>query len=360
MSRLRFALLYWLAWVPFAVLYATIIGSQQGVRLGDALWGGAGTAGVAALLGLGVWWSTARLNRRPVRGVALLAAHVLLAVAYAALWTLSLVAMMVSEAPPEAAERFLDVAVWWQALMGLSLYGVIAGVAHAVRSAQHAREQQARVERAESLRAVAELRALRAQLNPHMVFNTLHSITALVRSDPQAVEHALERFASLLRYVLDVNRRRSDEVTVEDELAFVRTYLALEQLRLGDRLRVVEEVDPEAVECAMLAFTLQPLVENAIRHGIAPRPGGGTIRIAAKFAGDRLELEIGDDGAGAEPATVALGQGLGLQVVRQRLAARYGDAATLDIVTARQNGFLVRIALPIATLRVAQPHPVPA
>lgn len=357
---LRFALLYGLAWVPFGVLYAAIIGSQPGVPLGDALWGGGGTAALAALLGLGVWEATGRLDRSGTSRAVLLAMHTLLAIAYAALWTLGLVAMMVMEAPGDAVERFLEAAVWWQALMGLSLYGVIAGIAHAVGTARHMREQQERVERAESLRAVAELRALRAQLDPHLLFNTLHSITALVRSDPQAVEQALERFASLLRYVLDVNRARSDEVSVEDELEFVRTYLALEQLRFGERLRVIEEVDPEALDCAMLAFTLQPLVENAIRHGIAPRPDGGNLRLAARFAADRLELEVGDDGAGSDSSKVALSQGLGLRVVRQRLDARYGDAARLDIVTAPHNGFLVHITLPITALRAAAPHPVSA
>ena len=196
-----------------------------------------------------------------------------------------------------------------------------------------------------------------AQLNPHFLFNALHSITALVRVDPAAGERALEEFAALLRYVLDVNRERNEEVTLEAELGFVRTYLALERLRLGDRLRVVEEIDPDALECLVLAFSLQPLVENAIRHGIAPRAGTGTLRLAASVVEDDLMLEVADDGPGAEATRVADAQGLGLAAVRQRLETRWGPGVRMEIVTAPYNGFLVRLraaATPVLRMRTGE------
>jgi LytS/YehU family sensor histidine kinase len=214
------------------------------------------------------------------------------------------------------------------------------------------RDEERRGARAEALRIDAELRALRAQLNPHFLFNTLHSITALVRIDPADGERALEHFAALLRYVLDVNRERSEEVPLEEELGFVRTYLALERLRLGDRLQVKEEIDPDALECLVLGFSLQPLVENAIRHGIAPRAGEGTLRIAANLEGDQLVLEVADDGSGADGTAVAEAAGVGLNAVRQRLEARWGNDARLEIVTAPRNGFLVRMVQPAVTTPV--------
>jgi len=212
--------------------------------------------------------------------------------------------------------------------------------------------EERRAARAEALMIDAELRALRAQLNPHFLFNTLHSITALVRLDPASGERALEQFAAILRYVLDVNRERSEEVQLEEELGFVRTYLSLERLRLAERLKVVEEIDPEALECLLPAFSLQPLVENAIRHGIAPRAGEGTLRIFANLDNEQLVLEVADDGAGADGAKVAEASGVGLNAVRQRLEARWGASARMEIVTAPRNGFLVRIVVPAVTTPV--------
>jgi LytS/YehU family sensor histidine kinase len=232
----------------------------------------------------------------------------------------------------------------------MALYGLVVGISYAMQSARRLRDQERRAARAEALRVDAELRALRAQLNPHFLFNTLHSITALVRIDPTSGERALEQFAALLRYVLDVNRERSEEVPLEEEMGFVRTYLALETLRLGERLQVIEEIDPDALECLVLAFSLQPLVENAIRHGIAPRAGQGTLRVAANLVGEQLVLEVADDGAGADAAKV--GEGVGLSAVRQRLEARWGAQAHMEIVTAPQNGFLVRVTVPAATTPV--------
>src|SRR5947209_11891125 len=122
---------------------------------------------------------------------------------------------------------------------------------YAIRMVGRVRVEEARVARAESLRVGAELAALRGQLNPHFLFNTLHTLTALVRRDPATAEHALERFGDMLRYVLDVKRSRREDGTLADELQFVRSYVALEQLRYGDRLRVIEEIEPDALECVL-------------------------------------------------------------------------------------------------------------
>jgi LytS/YehU family sensor histidine kinase len=203
----------------------------------------------------------------------------------------------------------------------------------------------------------AELQALRARLDPHFLFNTLHSIQALVRSDARSAEQALETFGALLRYVLETERDARDEVTLEDELAFIRSYLALERLRLGDRLRVVEDVQDDALECRILALTLQPLVENAVRHGIAPRARVGTLRLSARVDGDRLEVAVGDDGQGGDPRTLATAEGLGFRVVQQRLQARYGEAARVDVTAAPQEGWLVRLTLPAVVSRAASPAP---
>jgi two-component system, LytTR family, sensor kinase len=351
-SRVRFVFLYVLAWTPLAALYALVLGTQPRMDVASALWGAAWAIGSAALLGAGAWWVSTRIQYERGHRARFLIVHALLSFAYGGLLTSEIAVSIYYNAPIEAYERFMREAFAWQLLYGSALYGLVVGISYALQAARRLRDGERRAARAEALRVDAELRALRAQLNPHFLFNTLHSITALVRLDPADGERALEQFAALLRYVLDVNRSRSEELPLEEELGFVRTYLSLERLRLGDRLRVTEEIDPEALECLVLAFSLQPLVENAIRHGIAPRAGEGALRISANLMHEQLVLEVADDGGGADGASVAEASGVGLSAVRQRLQTRWGSSARMEIVTAPRNGFLVRITVPAITTPV--------
>jgi two-component sensor histidine kinase len=338
--------------MPLTALYALVLITQKGVDPISAVFGGVWSVGTAAILGVPAWWASNRIRYERAHLVRFFLVHATLGATYAALMTAGIAWSIKRNAPPGMYEQFMRQALGWQLLYGLALYGLVVGISYAAQAARRLRDEERRASRAEALRVDAELRALRAQLNPHFLFNTLHSITALVRLDPGSGERALEQFAALLRYVLDVNRERTEEVPLEEELGFVRTYLALERLRLGDRLRVTEEIDPDALECLVLAFSLQPLVENAIKHGIAPRAGNGTLRIAATLVGEQMVLEVADDGTGADGARVAGASGLGLSAVRQRLETRWGSAARMDVVTAPHNGFLVRITVPAATTPV--------
>jgi hypothetical protein len=349
-GRSRFWLLYTVAWTPLAAVYALLI-AQPGSPLRDAIIGSLMSVAPAALLGAVVVKLTERITDANAGRGRFLLLHALLALIYGALWCGVIVASMYWGAPREVLERFVGEAIGWQFVSGLMLYALIAGIASAVRSSRRLREQEALAVRSDALRVRAELQALRAQLNPHFLFNTLHSLIALVRRDPPKAEAALERFGDLLRYVLDVNREVLDEVAVAEELGFVRTYLSLEELRLDERLRIDERVDSETLDCLIPSFTLQPLVENAIRHGIAPRARGGTVRIAAHLEADRLVLEVSDDGAGAVSESLAGAAGLGLRAVRQRLEARYGSSSTFTVLTAPDQGFSVRITLPASTGR---------
>jgi sensor histidine kinase YesM len=158
-----------------------------------------------------------------------------------------------------------------------------------------------------------------------------------------------------MRYVLNAGRDASTEVALEDELNFVRSYLALERLRLGERLQVVEEIDADALELAVPPLLLQPIVENAVRHGLSPRRDGGTIRLAARTEDDWLKIEIADDGAGAEPDEWRRAEGLGLKAVARQLRAWFRDAAELDVTTRPQKGFAIRLTLPARVPRRSQP-----
>jgi hypothetical protein len=359
MRRLRFLVVYALAWTPFTALYALILaaGVRQRLTVADSIVAAIWTAAPAALLGLGAWYAAGRTAGASRARAA--AVHGVLALAFTTLWAAVVVAQIAAFASRDAFAEYLKFGLSWQVFMGLAAYGVLVGARLAADATRRARERDAAAARAEALRARAELQALRARLDPHFLFNTLHSVTALVRVEPARAEQALERFAELLRFVLDVERRGRDDVPLADELAFVRTYLELERLRLGDRLRVEELVDPDALECVVPALTLQPLVENAIRHGLAPIARGGTLRLAAAFDGDALVIEVGDDGAGASGAGAARDGGIGLATVRQRLAARFPGAADVRVVTAPGEGFVVRLRLPAVPHSAAGPHAAP-
>src|SRR5262245_57833453 len=216
------------------------------------------------------------------------------------------------------------------------IYGALALVAHVQR----------RLKEQELAAAGAKLQALRAQLNPHFLFNTLHSLTQLAREDPIATQDALERFGGLMRYVLNAGRDASADVSLEDEIGFVLNYLAVERLRFGDRLRIEANIEPDALELAVPPLLLQPLVENAVRHGLAPRRDGGTIRLSAHVTGTVLAIEIADDGNGTEPDAWRRSKGLGLQAVRRQMNARFPDDGEFEVVTRPGAGFAVRITIP--------------
>ncbi|MGQ0648275.1 MAG: sensor histidine kinase [Gemmatimonadaceae bacterium] len=336
--------LYFAAWLPFVILYGIAV-QQSGTRVIDALLSAITSVGTAALLGL----LAHRVMPRHAAGrsrVRALGMHLLIGATFSALWTLVIAAQIYWGAPRATWEGFLATAVRWQFVTGLILYALLVTAFTAIDTFRRLREQERRAVLAEAQRVTAELQALRAQLNPHFLFNTLHSITALVRSEPRAAEAALERLAGCLRHVLDVNGESREEVPLGDELAFVRDYLALERVRFGDRLRVEEDVDADALDALVLSFVLQPLVENAIRHGLAPLARPVTLRISAHLDADRLSLEVSDDGAGSNPRAPEESKGVGLRAVRQRLRTRYGALASLRVTTAPGEGCRVHVDVP--------------
>jgi len=232
----------------------------------------------------------------------------------------------------------------WQLLTSAWVYGLVAGISYLIRTQRRLREREVAAARAEALAAEAQLQAVRAQLNPHFFYNALHALSTLIRHDPARAEAALDRLGELLRYALD--RDGDEPVHLNQEWTFASTYLELERLRLGDRLRLDAQLDDAALECLVPPFVIQPLVENAVRHGIAGRPEGGTLRVRAAARDDRLTLEVSDDGPGADPAEVEAAPGLGLRSLRRRLAAAYRGSERLAVDTAVGRGFRVTVTLP--------------
>jgi sensor histidine kinase YesM len=196
-------------------------------------------------------------------------------------------------------------------------------------------------ERALKTAVEAQLSSLESRVQPHFLFNTLNAISALIHEDPNRAERTVERLAALLRFSLDAAGRGI--VSLAEELKIVEDYLEIESARLGPRLAYTIDVDPGLRQWEIPPFAIQTLVENSVKHAIGPRPRGGTIRIAARPAGDRLIVSVWDDGPGF--TREAMTPGHGLENLQSRLAGRYGSAAAIDVAR-RDDGTLVTVSLP--------------
>ncbi len=240
----------------------------------------------------------------------------------------------------------------WLATPGLLItafwkYWVFVGVSTAFDSHRRLRDREVRAAQLEAQLATAQLQALKAQLHPHFLFNTLHSISMLNFVDVEAANRILVQLSDLLRLALD--RAGALDVKLAEEVDFLERYLAIEQVRFEDRLKVRVDVDETVREAAVPNLILQPLVENALRHGIAPYSGAGRLAIRARrgLSPNTLVLEVEDDGPGLPLNwSMTSGAGVGLANVRDRLNAANGDRATLDLISTQQ-GVLARIVLPL-------------
>jgi len=218
----------------------------------------------------------------------------------------------------------------------LVLYAAVAGIAYSVE--RRARAAQARAEAAR-----AQLAALRAQLHPHFLFNALHTVVQLIPIEPARAAHAAELVASLLRRTLEEER---DRVPLDEEWAFVSRYLEVEHIRFGDRLRVRAEVDPDLLEERVPSFSLQTLVENAVRHGAARRVEPTEIVVTAAATGSGLTLSVRNTGDRVPPDPAKNGTGTGLPRLRERLALLYGDAARLTYGAREEGGYEAVLVIP--------------
>lgn len=223
-------------------------------------------------------------------------------------------------------------------------YWLQAGVAHALVFAARERKRERAAAELERELARAELHALKAQLHPHFLFNTLHSIAALVHVDAEAADRMIARLSQLLRQVLE--NAATQEVSLADELACLRPYLEIEQVRLGERLSVDVDVASDALDALVPHLVLQPLVENAVRHGISPRKAPGRVTIAARREGDTLRLSVTDDGVGLRPDHAEAPRGYGIATTSARLLRLYGDAQRLTLEAMPKGGVATSLVVP--------------
>lgn len=236
---------------------------------------------------------------------------------------------------------------------GVAVYFGVVGIEHAVRYFLEARERETQAAKLSALLAEARLGALRMQLQPHFLFNSLNAITVIVRDqDTATATRMLEQLGEMLRRVMRSDRPQ--EVTLAEELDFVRQYLAIEEMRFSDRLKPIFEIDPGVLSAAVPEFLLQPLVENAIRHGLAQRVTATLLRIEARREGDELVIRVIDDGPGPGGGGAEWSEGVGLGNTRERLATLYGDKASLELRSTPEGGTAAIVRMPYRELPVAE------
>jgi two-component system sensor histidine kinase AlgZ len=231
---------------------------------------------------------------------------------------------------------------WVLAAIGV---GTVSAVMVALaRFRDRVRDAELREVRARHEALAAQIQALQARLEPHFLFNSLNTVASLIEDDPRRAEQAVERLAELLRHTLAASRQRF--VPLRDELSATVGYLELEALRHGERLRFALRVEPGAEQARVPPLVLQPLVENAVLHGIAARREGGQLEVRAARSGARLTLEVEDDGPGPGGSPQKRGSGSALRDLSERLRILYGAAAALDHGKGALGGFCVRVSFP--------------
>jgi two-component sensor histidine kinase len=279
--------------------------------------------------------------------------HTLFALAFASVielvWLfMSLVLQSFIE--PEILPRMLanwpeiySAAILSRMLGGAFTYGATAGIATTLGYHRRFREREVRSAQLEAQLALAQVQALKMQVHPHFLFNTLHAITVLIREDPAAATRVVTRLGDLLR--LTLSRATTAQVSFRRELEILTLYLEIERMRFHDRLEIEYDVQPTTLDALVPDLILQPLVENAIRHGVSPNSGTGRIKVISRREGDWLQLEIRDNGTGL-PEGAPPRDGIGLTTTRARLERLYGARHELTLTNLPQRGCVARIRIP--------------
>jgi two-component system LytT family sensor kinase len=240
---------------------------------------------------------------------------------------------------------------WWVELLICANAPIVVGIPLKIWNAIRVERQ---FEEQGRLLLEARLDALQRQINPHFLFNTLNSITSLVRSQPELAREMIVKLANILRVLL---KDREAFVPFREELAFTDDYLDIEVVRFGAKLRVVKEISPETLDVMVPGMLLQPLIENSIKHGLEPRISGGTITLHSRIDEDgMLVIEVEDDGVGMSierndvsgaEALVRQGAGIGMKNVRERMEVQYGGSASVEINSRPGRGTKVTLRMPM-------------
>jgi two-component system, LytTR family, sensor kinase len=329
--------------LPYFALWVLVAKTSAAITLREALMSSAISAATATVLGIGVWYSCMKLPW-PLRAkMHFYALQCIFSLVYALLWNLLICCVESLRGWTNLFPRYwTSRGLGWQLLIGVFIYGAVSGVSYSVQIRNRLRDKEVQAMKAEALAANARMIAIRARLNPHFLFNALHTLSALAKFKPTLAEGAFERLGDMLRYALREDQRHVVEFSQEYD--FTQQYLTFEQLRYEDRLHVRYDIDSESFQCCVPPFSIQALAENAVRHAISTCPEGGSISIASTYYEGRLTVTVRDDGPG-EARDERESHQLGLSSLRERLNNLFGSDAVLT-TTAHSNGFEARFEIP--------------
>ncbi|HMV98710.1 MAG TPA: histidine kinase [Acidobacteriota bacterium] len=304
---------------------------------------------VGAVATPGIIWISSRLRIERQILVPRLLLHLICSLFFSVAWmTIPRLVNQTVLSVPFNVQTLIN-SVIWGLDRGVMVYWVIILLHHSYVYQRQYFESQLQTSRLETQLVNAQLQSLKMQLQPHFLFNTLNSISTLVLVDPKAAHKMVAQLGDFLRLTLE--NSSSQEVSFQRELEFLKCYLAIEQTRFQDRLSVMFDIDPTTQDALVPNLLLQPIVENAIKHGIAPRATPGIISIKATQKTGRLHIEINDDGPGLSrlPQSNRKPKGIGLHNTRERLEQLYGDQYRLELVDIPQGGLSVVVEFPLTS-----------
>lgn len=296
-----------------------------------------------------MFWIDARLpfkeNQLRLRILAHLLASVPVTLIY--FYVAVAISVLVGLQKPSALAHALSILNIFGVLWSWLIYWVIFGAMQTFRYYEHYRASELRLERMEHNFSQARLNALRMQLDPHFLFNALNTVSSQVERNPRLARTMIEHLGDLLRLSLDARDRQ--EIPLAEEMAFLNHYVAIQKIRFAEKLRIEMHVASDVKFALVPCLIVQPLVENAIRHGISRRATGGTVTVTAQHAEDRLEIRVADDGVGLPDGwALETSPGMGLSVTRERILGLYPDANCSFSVRPRgAGGTEVEISLPL-------------
>jgi len=338
------------AWTVSGLLQANQFYIQSQLRGRPVSWADALRPGLLesllwALATLGIFWLARRFPLERGRMLPNVTVHLIAALIHG----LARAALMVElgQHVEWVGTRTFTRQFWGTSGQNFLFYTLLLGIAHAVVYHARFRERERAAERLAAGLTEARLQVLKAQLQPHFLFNTLNAISALIPVEAKPARRMVARLGDLLRITLE--HEATQEVTLREELSFLQPYVEIEQARLEDRLTVRMDIPPATLDARVPHLLLQPLVENAIRHGIAPRIEPGTVEISARKSedGSVLHLEVRDDGPGLELANHAkVRKGVGLTNIQLRLEQLYPDQHQFSVQNRPEGGVVVKISVP--------------
>jgi two-component system, LytTR family, sensor histidine kinase AlgZ len=344
LGQFRRTVLYLIAWIPLAALLAYLLGTTRAINLREALALAFPLCFVYAFVCLSAWFPC-RVTPLEHTGLAtFLATHLAGAVVATALWIVAgkMLAFELSQLRPfRGLETRFSAEIPLLVGTGILFYLLSVAFYYILLAIEASRDAEARVLQASMLAREAELRALKAQVNPHFVFNSLNSISALTGSDPPKAREMCILLGDFLRRTLGLGERSA--IPLREEISLIHAFIAVEKIRFGSRLRMEENIDPQALAMNVPPLLLQPLVENAVAHGIANLVEGGCIRLDVALRAGEISIVV--ENTFDPDAPPRRRNGVGLANVRQRLEARYGNRSKFG-ADARGDNFRVALEFP--------------